>query len=85
MVEISTLEFIKMQNFAQKQKFLNLDQKGHFIVFYEKANVIFEISILEFVKMQSFVQNQKSVTLVPKNDRFSCFQAAILKKSYCHI
>ena len=51
--EISTLEFIQLQNFEKKQKCLNLGPKmpylGNFWLELEKTVVIFEISTLKFV------------------------------------
>ena len=50
--ETSTLEFVCMQNFTKKQKYLNLGQKmndlGTFGLEFENNFVIFEISTLEF-------------------------------------
>ena len=51
--EIRTLEFFNLQNFAKKQKCLNLGPKmpylGIFGLEFQKTIVIFEISTLEFV------------------------------------
>ena len=51
--EISTLEFIQLQNFAEKQKYLNLGPKMPYLCIFglefKKTIVIFEIS-LKFVK-----------------------------------
>ena len=51
--EISTLEFVKLQNFEKKQKCLNLGPKmtylSIFVVEFENNIVMFEISTLEFV------------------------------------
>ena len=69
-----------MQNFAKKQKYLNLGQKlADLYIFgpkFENNIVIFEISTLEFVKLQNFPQN--------KNALFGYFWARILE-NYCHI
>ena len=50
--EISTLEFVELQTFEKKQKFLNLGPKmpylGIFWMEFKKNIVILEISILEF-------------------------------------
>ena len=55
--EISTLEFVLWQNFANKQKYLNLGPKmpylGIFGLEFQKTIVIFEISTLKFVKNES--------------------------------
>ena len=54
--EISTLKVVYFQNFAKKQKCLNLGPKmphlGIFGLEFEKANVLFEISTLKFVKSE---------------------------------
>ena len=51
--EISTLEFVYLQNFGRKQKCLNLEPKMPYLrIFgleFENNIVIFEISTLEFV------------------------------------
>ena len=54
--EISTLEFVSLQNFAKKQKCLNLGTKLCLCLFgleFQKTIVIFEISTLEFAKNES--------------------------------
>ena len=54
--EISTLKVVYFQNFAKKQKCLNLGPKmPHLSIFgleFEKTNVLFEISTLKFVKSE---------------------------------
>ena len=61
--EISTLEFVYLQNFAKKQKHLNLESKmrylGIFGLGFYKTIVIFEISSFEFILLQNFVKKQK--------------------------
>ena len=78
--EISTLEFVWLQNFAKKQKCLNLepkmpylgvfDQKCLIWVFlgknFKNAIVIFEISTLKLVCLQNFTEKQKCLNLWPK-------------------
>ena len=58
--EISTIEFVSLQNFAKKQRCLNLGPKmlylGIFRLEFQKTIVVFEISTLEFVYLQSLVQ-----------------------------
>ena len=64
MFEINTLETVKLQNFIQNEKTLNLGPKLHgldnFKLELEKAIIIFEISTFKFVKMQSFMLKKKS-------------------------
>ena len=54
--EISTLKVVYLQNFAKKQKCLNLGPKmphlGIFGLEFEKSHVQFEISTLKFVKSE---------------------------------
>ena len=78
--EISTLEFVWLQNFAKKQKCLNLepkmpylgvfDQKCLIWVFlgknFKNTIVIFEISTLKLVCLQNFTEKQKCLNLWPK-------------------
>ena len=51
--EITTLEFIKLQNFAKKQHLINLRPKMTYVgvsgQFFKKTNVISEINTLRFV------------------------------------
>ena len=51
--EISTLGFAWLENFAKKQKCLNLEPKMSYLSIFklefEKTIVIFEISTLEFI------------------------------------
>ena len=53
MFEISTFEFVLLNNFTKKTKMSNLGPKmpylGTFGLEFEKAIVIFKIRILEFV------------------------------------
>ena len=72
--KISSLEFVKLQNFAKKQTCLNLgpkipylgifDQKYLILVFlgknFEKTIVIFEISTLKFLLLQISRQNKNA-------------------------
>ena len=54
--EISTLQFVKLQNFAKKQKCLICDQKCFIWVVLDqnfKTIVVFEISTLKFIKNES--------------------------------
>ena len=61
-IEISTLEFVQLQNFAKKQKCLNLASKmpylGIFGLEFEETNVIFETRTLEFVYLQNFAKKK---------------------------
>ena len=67
--EISTLKFVKLQNFTKK-KCLNLGPEmpdlGILGLEFEKNIVIFEISTLKFVKLQNFAKKQKRLNLRPK-------------------
>ena len=57
--EISTLKFVYLQNFTEKQKCLNLEPKmpylGNFGLEFQKITVIFEINTLKFVKNDSLI------------------------------
>ena len=68
--EISTLKFVYVQNFTQKQKCLNLGPKmfclSTFGLESENNIVIFEISTLEFIQLQNFAEKQKYLNLGPK-------------------
>ena len=58
--QISTLEFVKLQNFVKKSKCLNWRPKnpylGIFGLEFLKTMVIFEISTFKFVKLQNVMK-----------------------------
>ena len=59
--EISTLNFVYLQNLAKKkQKCLNLEQKmsylGKFGIVIKKTTVILEINTLKYVYLQNFAK-----------------------------
>ena len=70
--EISTLEFVQLQNFAEKQKCLNLGPKMPYLGIFDQkcfiwvilgknfknAIVIFEISTLKFVENVSLTHTK---------------------------
>ena len=66
MFDISTLKFLELQKFTNKQKCLKLGPKTPVIsVFgpeFQNTIVIFESSTLKFVFFQNFVKNQKCLT-----------------------
>ena len=68
--EISTLEYVYLQNFTKKQKCLNLGKKFLIWIFlgqnFKNTIAIFEISTLKCVYFQNFTKKQKCINLVPK-------------------
>ena len=68
--EISTLKFVYLQNFMEKQKCLNFGPKvpdlGILGLEFKKTIVIFEISTFGLVWLQNFVKKQKCLYLEPK-------------------
>ena len=81
--EISSFEVVKLQNFAKKQKCLNLGPKNAFIwVFlgwnFKKTIVIFETGTFELVYLKNFVKKQKCLILGPKMPYLGIFDQECL-------
>ena len=62
-LQISSLKFVYLQNFVNKENCLKLGPKvPYFGIFghkFQKTIVIFEISTLKFSKLKNFLKNQK--------------------------
>ena len=70
-IEISTLEFIKMQSFLQKWKFLNVDQVGHFWAFLDwnlkKLMIYLKSSPSSLSKYQKLSKTKTTITATTKD------------------
>ena len=70
--EIGTLQFLKLRNFMEKLKYLNLAQKKLYLSVLGLA--FWKISTLEFVKLQNFVKKWQCLNLVPKMPYWGIFR-----------
>ena len=84
--KISTLKFVKFQNFAKEKNYLNLSKKmpyfGNFGPEFWKAILLFAISAS--CQLTKFRKKAKLPKVKNKNALFSYFWLRI-SKNYCHI
>ena len=96
--EISTLKFVKLQNFPKKQKCLNLGPKMPYWVFlgynFKKLLSYLKSATSNLSNCKISRKKQNCLNLGPKMPYwvflikialFGCFRARIFLKNYCHI